>query len=134
MVLAVGNDRQFAALCKALDIPADPRFGTNADRVAHVDELADLIGERLAAAPARHWFDLLTPLGVPCGPVNDIAAAFALADELGMGARVSVGEPGEAVDLVANPIGLSATPPTYRRRPPRLGEHTDELLQWLENN
>jgi crotonobetainyl-CoA:carnitine CoA-transferase CaiB-like acyl-CoA transferase len=134
MVIAVGNDRQFAALCKALDIPADPRFATNTDRVAHVDELATLIGERLAAAPARHWFDLLTPLGVPCGPVNDIAAAFALADELGLGARVSVGEPGDAVDLVANPIALSATPPTYRRRPPRLGEHTGELLDRLKEN
>ncbi len=134
MVLAVGNDRQFAALCTALDIPSDPRFATNTDRVAHVDELASLIGERLAAAPARHWFDILTPLGVPCGPVNDIAAAFALADELGLGARVSVGEPGDAVDLVANPIGLSATPPTYRRRPPRLGEHTDELLDRLKEN
>jgi crotonobetainyl-CoA:carnitine CoA-transferase CaiB-like acyl-CoA transferase len=69
---------------------------------------------------------------VPCGPVNDIAAAFALADELGLGARVSVGEPGDAVDLVANPITLSKTPPTYRRRPPRLGEHTDELLRSLK--
>jgi crotonobetainyl-CoA:carnitine CoA-transferase CaiB-like acyl-CoA transferase len=134
MVIAVGNDRQFAALCNALDIPADPRFATNTDRVAHADELAELIGERLAVAPARHWFDVLTPLGVPCGPVNDIAAAFALADELGLGARVSVGEPGDAVDLVANPIGLSATPPTYRRRPPRLGEHTGELLDRLKEN
>jgi crotonobetainyl-CoA:carnitine CoA-transferase CaiB-like acyl-CoA transferase len=132
MVVAVGNDRQFAALCQALGVPADPRFATNTDRVAHVDELAELIGERLATAPARHWFDLLTPLGVPCGPVNDIAAAFALADELGLGARVSVGEPGDAVDLVANPIALSKTPPTYRRRPPRLGEHTDELLRSLK--
>jgi crotonobetainyl-CoA:carnitine CoA-transferase CaiB-like acyl-CoA transferase len=132
MVIAVGNDRQFAALCEVLGIPADPRFATNADRVAHVDELAPLIGPRLATAPARHWFDLLTPLGVPCGSVNDIAAAFALADELGLGARVSVGEPGDAVDLVANPITLSTTPPTYRLRPPRLGEHTEELLRSLK--
>jgi crotonobetainyl-CoA:carnitine CoA-transferase CaiB-like acyl-CoA transferase len=132
MVVAVGNDRQFAVLCGALGIPADPRFATNSDRVAHVDELAELIGERLASAPARHWFDLLTPLGVPCGPVNDISAAFALADELGLPARITVGEPGDEVDLVANPITLSTTPPTYRRRPPRLGEHTHELLRSLK--
>jgi crotonobetainyl-CoA:carnitine CoA-transferase CaiB-like acyl-CoA transferase len=132
IVVAVGNDRQFTVLCEALGIAADPRFATNADRVAHVHELADVIGQRLATGPARHWFDLLTPVGVPCGPVNDIAAAFALADELGLGARVSVGEPGDAVDLVANPITLSTTPPTYRRRPPRLGEHTDELLRSLK--
>ncbi|MCS7478164.1 CaiB/BaiF CoA transferase family protein [Umezawaea endophytica] len=120
MVLAVGNDRQFARLCAALDVPAlaaDPRFAANTDRVAHVDELMALLGPRLRTGTARHWFDTLTPLGVPCGPVNDLAGAFDLAAGLGLEPVVSV----DGLDLVANPIRLSRTPATYRSPPPPLG-------------
>ncbi|CAL9348041.1 CaiB/BaiF CoA transferase family protein [Streptomyces sp. enrichment culture] len=135
-VLAVGNDRQFAALCQGLqapDLAADPRFTTNADRVAHVDELARRIGALLAERTASAWFDLLAPLGVPCGPVNDLAQAFELAERLGLGPRATLtGPDGEPMDVVANPIGLSATPPRHDRRPPRLGEHTDDLTAWLD--
>jgi crotonobetainyl-CoA:carnitine CoA-transferase CaiB-like acyl-CoA transferase len=134
LVVAVGNDRQFAALCDGLGVAhlaADPRFATNPDRVAHVDALAAILSSRLAERSASDWFAALSPLGVPCGPVNDLAGAFALAGDLGLGARVAVGDGEDTVDLVANPIGLSDTPPAYRRRPPRLGEHTDELRAWL---
>ncbi|WAL65358.1 CoA transferase [Amycolatopsis cynarae] len=127
IVLAVGNDRQFAALAEAVGSPGlatDPRFRTNTDRVAHVDELASLLGEKLRARGADDWFELLTPLGVPCGPVNTLAEAFGLAERLGLDPRVSG-------DTVRNPIGLSATPPTYRRPAPHLGEHTGEILDWL---
>jgi crotonobetainyl-CoA:carnitine CoA-transferase CaiB-like acyl-CoA transferase len=130
--LAVGNDRQFAALCRVLGLPGlsdDPRFARNADRVAHVGELGRLLTARLTTRTAAEWFELLTPVGVPCGPVNDLAGAFALAEQLGLAPRVPAADGG--VDLVANPIGLSATPPEYRARPPRLGEHTAELLAWL---
>ncbi|MGB3442117.1 MAG: CoA transferase [Actinophytocola sp.] len=123
MVLAVGNDRQFARLCEALDLPVEPRFATNAQRVAHVGPLVALLTDRLATRTAGEWFDLLTPLGVPCGPVNDVAGAFALADRLGLSPTV----PLDGLDMVANPIGLSRTPPEYRRRPPKLGEHNEEL-------
>lgn len=131
-VLAVGNDRQFAALCTALELPeliTDARFRGNADRVAHVAELGRLLTARLGTRRAAEWFDLLTPLGVPCGPVNDVAGAFALAERLGLAPRVTTPDGGP--DLVANPIGLSATPPEYRSRPPRLGEHSAELRAWL---
>lgn len=134
MAVAVGNDRQFTALCTGLGLPHlanDPRFATNTDRVAHVDELAEALTAQLSARGARQWFHILNPLGVPCGPVNDLAGAFDLADELGLDVRATVGEPGDTVDLVANPIGLSRTPPSYRRRPPRLGEHTADLRSWL---
>jgi crotonobetainyl-CoA:carnitine CoA-transferase CaiB-like acyl-CoA transferase len=127
MVLAVGNDRQFARLCEALDLPVDARFATNALRVARVDELAALLSERLATRTAASWFELLTPLGVPCGPVNDLAGAFDLAARLGLSPTVPLGD----LDMVANPIGLSRTPPDYRRRPPRLGEHTEEITKEL---
>ncbi|WP_181807218.1 CaiB/BaiF CoA transferase family protein [Streptomyces shenzhenensis] len=137
LVIAVGNDRQFAALCQGLDAPDlidDPRFATNTDRVAHVDELAARIREPLARRTAADWFDRLTPLGVPCGPVNDLAQAFDLAETLGLGPRAAVpGLDGAPLQLVANPIGLSRTPPRYARRPPRLGEHTEDLTAWLDS-
>ncbi|SFJ89845.1 Crotonobetainyl-CoA:carnitine CoA-transferase CaiB [Amycolatopsis sacchari] len=127
IALAVGNDRQFEALAAALELEPDERFATNADRVAHVDELADLLSARLRTRTADEWFELLTPLGVPCGPVNDLGEAFALAERLGLAPRAPGG-------TVRNPIGLSATPPEYRLPPPELGEHTEEVLKWLRES
>ncbi|MEU0462836.1 CoA transferase [Amycolatopsis sp. NPDC006131] len=132
IVIAVGNDRQFAALTEALGLPelaADERFTTNGQRVAHVVELAELLGARLRTRPADEWFELLTPLGVPCGPVNDLAEAFQLADRLGLTPRVPLG----GLDVVRNPIGLTKTPPAYRQPPPKLGEHSDEIRSWLKD-
>jgi crotonobetainyl-CoA:carnitine CoA-transferase CaiB-like acyl-CoA transferase len=134
IVIAVGNDRQFAALCGAIDAPelaADPRFTTNPKRVANVDVLAELIGHQTRHRSAAEWFDLLTPLGIPAGPVNDIAHAFAFAAGLGLEPTVEVGEGDTQVELVANPIGLSDSPARYRMPPPHLGEHTAELRRWL---
>lgn len=136
IVIAVGNDQQFAAFCGGLGVPelaADPRFATNPGRVAHVDSLEEIVSARIATRPADQWFTVLSGFGVPCGPVNDIADAFALAADLGLSAEVAVGEGPEAVDLVANPVKLSDTPPAYQRRPPRLGEHPDELRAWLRD-
>lgn len=126
LVLAVGNDRQFAALATELGEPMladDPRYTDNASRVAHRDHLtADLI-RLLAADTAANWHRRLSAAGVPCGPVNNIAEAFAFADGLGLDAVVELDDPQrpEAFRTVANPIGLSATPPTYRTAPPELG-------------
>jgi crotonobetainyl-CoA:carnitine CoA-transferase CaiB-like acyl-CoA transferase len=134
IVIAVGNDRQFAVLCGAIGmspLAADPRFATNPERVANADALAELIGHRTRDRPAAEWFDLLTPLGVPCGPVNDISDAFAFAVDLGLQPVVGIGEGDRQVELVANPIALSRSPPNYRLPPPRLGEHTALLRHWL---
>jgi crotonobetainyl-CoA:carnitine CoA-transferase CaiB-like acyl-CoA transferase len=136
IVIAVGNDRQFASLCQGLNNPSltrDPRFTTNTDRVAHVDELAGQLAELLRGRTAAEWFEHLTPLGVPCGPVNDLAAAFSLAEELGLAPYATITDDGQSMNLVANPIGLTRTPPRYGRRPPRLGEHTSELQSWLHS-
>ncbi|MEU4744191.1 CoA transferase [Actinosynnema sp. NPDC023658] len=114
---AVGNDRQFTRLCEALGLPEDPRFATNEQRVAHVDALAELLTARLRTRPAEHWFAVLTSLGVPCGPVNDLAGAFAPAESLGLRPTTDL----NGLDLVSNPIRMSATPPTYRLPPPALG-------------
>jgi crotonobetainyl-CoA:carnitine CoA-transferase CaiB-like acyl-CoA transferase len=106
--------------------------GVAPDRVAHVDALAEVITGRLSAHPAATWFSVLTPLGVPCGPVNDLAEAFGFAADLGIDARVTMGEGDTSVTVVANPIALSASPATYRRRQPQLDEHTTELRHWLD--
>ncbi|HLI60089.1 MAG TPA: CoA transferase [Solirubrobacteraceae bacterium] len=127
LVLAVGNDRQFDALCEVVGAPelaADERFASNPSRVAHREELGQALVERLAARPAAEWAAALTDARVPAGVVNDIAGAFALAEEIGLEPIVAVpdAETGDAVPLTRNPIGLSATPPSYRRAPPPLAD------------
>ena len=135
LVVAVGNDRQFAALCAGLelpDLPGDRRFATNTERVEHVDDLACLLTDRLITRPAAHWSAVLAPLGVPCGPVNDVAGAFDLAETLGLTPTLQAGEGPDAVTLPANPIGLNGIRVQSAARPPRLGEHTAELAEWLD--
>ena len=130
LVVAVGNDGQFTRLCRVLGLDgtaADPRFATNSDRVANREELAALLEGALAGRRAADWVADLAGAGVPCGLVNDVGEAFALADRLGLGPVTDAG----GVPQVANPIGLSATPASYRLAPPALGEHTAELLRWL---
>jgi crotonobetainyl-CoA:carnitine CoA-transferase CaiB-like acyl-CoA transferase len=146
LAVAVGNDGQFRTLCRALGIEMladDDRFSTNSARVAHRDALAALLEASLAARPAEEWVGVLGSAGVPCGPVNDLAAAFADARRLGLdvvvdqsgatGGPRATGRRGAKREVltVANPVGLSATPVSYRRPPPSLGHDTDEVLAWL---
>lgn len=128
IAIAVGNDRQFRNLTEVLeltDLADDPRFATNPQRVAHRDMLHDLLEARLIERPAATWLPLLAAAGVPAGPVNTVAEALELADELGLAGTATIA----GAPHVVNPIRLSATPPTYRAGPPRLGEH--EGAEWL---
>jgi crotonobetainyl-CoA:carnitine CoA-transferase CaiB-like acyl-CoA transferase len=124
LVVAVGNDRQFAALCAVLDaseLADDPRFGTNGERVAHRSELRSELVALLAAAPASRWARDLTAARVPAGVVNDLRGAFDLARSLGLKPIVDVpAADGSTVGLTRNPIRLSRTPPSYRSAPPSL--------------
>jgi crotonobetainyl-CoA:carnitine CoA-transferase CaiB-like acyl-CoA transferase len=129
LVLAVGNDRQFSALCEVLEAPdlaADPRFGSNTDRVTHRAALKEELIRRLAVKPASEWAAALTAARVPAGVVNDLAGAFALAQSVGLEPIVEVPSdtvpPTPPVPLTRNPIRLSRTPPTYRSAPPDLPE------------
>jgi crotonobetainyl-CoA:carnitine CoA-transferase CaiB-like acyl-CoA transferase len=131
LVVAVGNDAQFGRLCRALGLPEladDPRFATNRARVEHRDALVARLEEALAARGAADWAAALAEAGVPCGLVNDVGEAFALAERLGLDPVVAAG----GVPQVANPIRLSDTPATYRLGPPALGQHTAEVRGWLE--
>lgn len=124
LVLAVGNDRQFAAVCSVLgqpDLAADPRFVTNAQRVKHRQELRDVIEPLLAASSAKDWALLLTRARVPAGQVNDIKGAFELAEALGLDPIAEIPrEDGSLIRLPRNPINLSETPATYRTPPQSL--------------
>lgn len=126
LVLAVGNDRQFAALCEVLGVPAladDPRFCTNSDRVGNRGELRRRLEARLATEPAREWAEALTNARVPAGIVNDVGGAFAFARSLGLDPVVAIPRgDGTELGLTRNPLKLSRTPPTYRSGPPQLPE------------
>ena len=116
LAVAVGNDRQFAALCDVLglQLATDPDYATNPARVAHRDALAGLLRARLGTRPAAQWVRALTAAGVPAGPVNDIPAALALAEALGLAPVAIAGD----IPTIANPITLSRTPVDYRSAPP----------------
>jgi crotonobetainyl-CoA:carnitine CoA-transferase CaiB-like acyl-CoA transferase len=134
MVVAVGNDGQFGKLCALLglgDLPKDPRFLTNPLRVKNRNALVPQLEAAFAKATTAEWIEKLTALGVPCGPLNDLQQVFDDPQVKSRGieqriphARAAAG----SVPALANPARLSATPPTYERAAPLLGEHTREIL------
>jgi crotonobetainyl-CoA:carnitine CoA-transferase CaiB-like acyl-CoA transferase len=138
LMLGCGNDRQWRALTAVLGRPelaGDPRFARNPDRVAHREVLVPLLSAALAERTAQEWTALLTPAGIPCGPVNDVAQAFELADRLGLDPVVlmatGTGPDRREVAQVASPLRLSGTPVRYDRPPPELGADTADVLGWL---
>jgi crotonobetainyl-CoA:carnitine CoA-transferase CaiB-like acyl-CoA transferase len=134
VIIAAANDRQFQALCGVLEISevaTDERFALNADRTANRDQLHPILLERLSHWSADDLFIALNKVGVPCGPINSIADGVALAEQLGLEPRVTVGEGDRAVDLVRNPITFSEAEPRYDRPPPLLGEDSDAVRAWL---
>ena len=129
LVLAVGNDRQFAALCDVLGLgklAADARFATNTARVGNREDLVRALESALATEDAATWVERLRGRGVPCGLINRIDEAIAFAEELGLAPTVTLPRPPDAREAagsrqVRSPVGLSKTPPTYRSGPPPLG-------------
>ena len=137
VIIACDNDRQFTAFCGVLGIPdvaEDERFRLNADRTANRGLLHPILVERLSHWSADDLFHTLNAAGIPCGPINTIREGVELAQTLGLEPIVTVGADGDTVDLIANPITFSDAVPQYTRRPPRLGEHSDEIRAWLTDN
>jgi len=135
VMVAVGNDGQFARFCAALERnewATDPRYATNPARVAHRDELVPQIAALTIARPVGAWVETLLAVGVPCGPVNDIPAALSDPHTIARGMLQEVTDAsGETLRLIGPAPKLSATPASVRLAPPRLGEQTDALLREL---
>jgi len=135
MILAIGNDAQFARFCDIAGHPEwarDDRHATNAARVRHRDTLLPLLRQATVMKTTAEWIALLEPAAVPCGPINNLAAVFADPQVKHRGLRVDLPHAsGGSAPQVANPIHLSATPVDYRRAPPTLGQDTDQVLRRL---
>jgi crotonobetainyl-CoA:carnitine CoA-transferase CaiB-like acyl-CoA transferase len=135
LLLAVGNDSQFRRFAAVIGAPQwgdDPRFATNAARVAARAELVPLIAARLSTRATADWLRAFRAAQVPAAPIQSIAEVFADPQVVHRGLRTSMPHPlcGE-LPMVAHPVRWSATPASYRQPPPRLGEHTDEVLAEL---
>jgi crotonobetainyl-CoA:carnitine CoA-transferase CaiB-like acyl-CoA transferase len=137
MIIAVGNDSQFANLCKALGRPewsADERYATNPQRVKHRKELIALIHGATVRRSTDEWVAAMEAAGVPCGPINTLDRVFADEQVQSRGMRIDMAHPlADSVPLVASPIRMSESPVQYRNAPPTLGQHTQQVLSdWLD--
>lgn len=136
MILAVGNDGQFGALCQTLGHPEwalDERFRTNESRVRNRQALVPLISDVTCTRNTSEWIKEMEWANVPCGPINSLDRVFEDAQVIARGMRISMHHSADVdVSLVANPIRFSESPVSYRRAPPMLGEHTEQVLgEWL---
>jgi len=132
VIVAVGNDAQFAKFCSVAGCPelaADARYATNAARVRNRDELVAALAPVVAGRTQREWVDALEAVQVPCGPINRLDQVFDNPQVRHRRLQVDLPHPRAGrVPLVGAPVRLSATPVAYRQAPPLLGEHTCEIL------
>ncbi len=135
IILAVGNDAQFQRFCDfagVAELADDEKFRDNAARVRNRDELTERLAPVLAGQPSRYWIEGLEQRNVSCGRINTIDQVFADPQVEARGMKLEMRHPraGEApIPLIASPIRMSATPPSYVHAPPTLGQHTDEVLR-----
>jgi len=134
LVVAVGNNSQFAGLCKAVGRPElaeDERFATNPDRVANREALISELQKEFGQRPAEEWVGEIRDAGIPCGPVNSLADVFADDHVLGSGILQDIVHASAGpLKMLASPILIDAERLPIRRSPPTLGQHTDETLDW----
>ena len=135
VLLAIGNDGQFARFCAATgnaDWSQDARFTKNSDRIINRKALAELLYPLMKTRTTAEWIKLLEDKAVPCGPINNIAEAFDDDQVKARGLHVqtprNAGDGIGTISSVASPMRLTATPPVVRRPPPAMGQHTDEIL------
>ncbi len=142
MLLAIGNDGQFARFCQAAEQPQwalDARFASNTLRVKNRDALIPSLQAVTRGRSTADWIALLEDKAVPCGPINDLSQAFADAQVQARGLVVNQAVPPvnteqaaiKSIVTVASPLRLLATPPVLHRAPPSLGQHTEEVLAEL---
>ena len=133
IIIAVGNDNQFDRFAKFINMPelaTDERFSTNDKRVINREILTQILNEKMLEKKSSYWLTGLEKIGISAGPINKINQVFENEQVLKRGMKIEMNHDltNTAVNLIANPIHMSATPPTYRCPPPILGQHTDEIL------
>jgi len=133
LILAVGNDSQFARFCEVAGVPEwgrDARFAKNADRVRNRATLVPMVAGVIAARDQREWLAALEDAGIPCGPINKLDAVFADPQIVARGMRFDLPHPlAGKVPQVAPPIRMSGTPLRPELPPPLLAEHTMQVLR-----
>ena len=132
-ILGVGSDNIWGKFCELADLNDlrdDPRFYTNAERVRNREALMPLVEQAMQAHPAHEWLDRLITAGIPCGPIRNVSSALADPHVAARGMIVELEHPLLGViKSLATPIHLSKTGLNYRRHPPQLGEHSEEILR-----
>lgn len=131
-IIACGNDKQFVALSAAIglpDLPSDPRFTTNALRIKHRQEIGDLLAAHFLGGTATQWVEAIHAVKVPVGLINNLEQAFNEPQVQARNMLVEMPHPQkDKLKIIGSPIKLSRTPVQYKKAPPTLGEHTDEIL------
>src|SRR5690625_416888 len=132
MVIAIGNDRQYATFCNILEKPelaTDERFITNADRVKHRDIITPLIQEVMLTKRTAYWQEQCNKYGIPCGPIQNIEEVVNDPQLQARGMFVEQEHPVAGnIKLIGSPLKLSRTPVTMRHYPPEVGEHNEEIF------
>jgi crotonobetainyl-CoA:carnitine CoA-transferase CaiB-like acyl-CoA transferase len=135
LIVCAGTAKLWHALCLTLDaewLEHEPRFATNEDRVQNKVELTEILSGVLAQRERAYWLEVLDRAGIPCAPILNVAQALSHPQMLHRGMIVEQRHPtANTIHSVGSPILFSETPVSYRRPPPRLGEHTEEVLHWL---
>ncbi|HCQ48493.1 MAG TPA: CoA transferase [Achromobacter sp.] len=133
LIVATGNESQYRAYCRAIGVPElgdDPRFATNRLRVTNRETLIGILTAIMQEGRRDDWIAKLEAVGVPCGPINNIAQAFAHPQAQARQLRRDMPHPlGGVAPVTASPLRFSGSPVVYRRAPPLLGEHTEEVLR-----
>ncbi len=133
IIIAVGNDNQFDRFAKFINMPelaTDERFSTNDKRVINREILTQILNKKMLEKKSNYWLTGLEKIGISAGPINKINQVFENEQVLERGMKIEMNHDltDTGVNLIGNPIHMSATPPTYRYPPPILGQHTDEIL------
>src|SRR6266851_7552089 len=136
VILAVGNDSQFASFCKVAGRPelaADSRYAAMPGRITNRSTLIPLLREIFRQRPSRRWLAELEEAGVPCGPINDYREVFEDPQVRHRGLKIEIPHAaGVSCPTVASPMRFSETPVEYKLPPPGLGQHTRQVLsEWL---
>ncbi|NNH86434.1 CaiB/BaiF CoA transferase family protein [Acinetobacter terrae] len=131
-IIACGNDKQFVALSNAIglpELPNDPRFTTNALRIKHRTEIGVLLSEHFLSNNAKHWVEAIHAVKVPVGLINNLEQAFEEPQVQARNMLIEMQHPlKDKLKVIGSPIKLSRTPVEYKKAPPMLGEHTNEIL------